>query len=98
VFTGFAYPSPFKSNFNIPIAFNSSLSGRVVLKFVIVDNKMNVIQRASYNVQAIISSNRSTAQVAINPNVPVGKFRLYLTISSQNNNNFFKTWGNIEKI
>jgi hypothetical protein len=99
--SGFAYPSPFISTFSVPLQMDSAFHGKVLVKFVIVNNTFTPLLKGAAIVQPTTYRGYilSLAQVAINPaTIAVGKYRLYVTVSSQNNNHFYKTWGNIEKM
>lgn len=87
------YPLPFESVNNLTLLFNSEYTGSVVFKAVIVDNKM----KAKSKLAAKLNTQNAQASIALMPNIPDGKYRLYYTLSSETNPHFFKSWGNIHK-
>lgn len=96
------FPNPFRSVAAFVFSFSSGFNGQIVFKFVIVNDRMDIVDQGVARIQATsypnIPMNPSTSgAVMINPNVPVGKYRIYFTLSAQGNEHFFKTWGNIEK-
>ncbi|WP_266362627.1 hypothetical protein [Tellurirhabdus rosea] len=88
-----AFPNPFLHYFELPFGFNQEFSGKVVLKYVIVDHHLTPLQQGVVRLSA--ASGR--AMVAIAPGVPAGDYRLYFSLSSQANPHFYKSWGNIRK-
>lgn len=74
------YPNPFVNTHRIGFLFTNGYSGQFVLKYVIVDSLMNAVEKKSARLQS--NPPFSTTMVAIWPTVPVGRFRLYITLSS----------------
>ena len=94
------YPTPFNSQFQMTFRFTAGFSGQFVFKCVIVDSLMNPIDKKTAKLQATVypgPGNSSSTTIAIMPNVPIGRFRLYFTLSSQANAPFYKSWGNIQR-
>jgi len=94
----YIFPNPFNSRFLIQFGFNPGFSGEFVFKSVIVDSLMNPLDKIVVRMQASDFGNVSYSHViAFAPNLPVGRFRIYYTLSSQANKNFYKSWGNIQR-
>ncbi|MEO7043669.1 MAG: hypothetical protein ABI091_00075, partial [Ferruginibacter sp.] len=93
-------PNPFSTSFQIFFEFNTGFSGQFVFKYVIVDSLMNSLDKRAITMRASVfgPGNVSTSNtISILPNVPAGRFRLYYTLSSQANQHFYKSWGNIQR-
>lgn len=84
-------PNPFSSVANIFLQFSSGYSGENVFKYVIVDDRMNMIDRGAMR----ISGNPAFANLS--PVLPSGKFRIYFTLSTKAAPDFYESWGNIQK-
>ena len=107
VFTGTSsknciFPNPFKTSASFVFNFSSGFNGLLEFKFVIVDDHLNIIDKGTFKIQATsypnIPQNPSTSgPVTLTPNISSGKYRIYITLSSEANPHFYKTWGNIEK-
>jgi hypothetical protein len=101
VSNNYAFPNPFKQTTNLFFRFSPRFSGQIVLKYVIVNGDFNVVKKSAIRIQATVCScpsfSSSSGVIDLLPNVAIGQFRLYYTLSSQGNNHFYKTWGNIEK-
>jgi hypothetical protein len=54
---------------------------------------MKSVQKGSVRIYATSSIN-----FAISANFSAGNYRLYFTYSSEGHEDFFKTWGNIQKM
>jgi len=91
--SSFGYPNPFTDLIRISTSLTQPLNGEVVLKFVVVDNKMKSVQKGSMRIYATSSIN-----FAISGNFSAGNYRLYFTYSSEGHEHFFKSWGNIQKM
>jgi hypothetical protein len=91
--SNYPFPNPFVNNHTLVFKFNDTFSGEVVLKYVVVDNKLKVLDKKVARLKA------SSGYIAliISPNLPKGQYRLYYTLSSQANPHFYQTWGNIQK-
>jgi len=87
------YPNPFTTVYAFSIKFSNTYSGPLILKSVIVDS--NLVPYFKNATRITFLNGSSTIQV--NPPLSVGKYRLYYTLSSQSNSNFFKSWGNIQR-
>lgn len=97
----YASPNPFNQTTKLFLSFSSGFSGQVVLKYVIVDGDFTIVQKSAIRIQATVCScpslSSSSGIIDLIPNIPSGQFRLYYTLSSQGNNHFYKTWGNIQE-
>jgi len=98
----FPSPNPFKQSNQLSFSFTNGYSGQLVLKYVIVNSGLSIMDKGAIKIQATACStcpiNISTSGIIrFNPNIPSGKFRLYYTLSAQSNPDFYKTWGNIQK-
>ncbi len=102
VSSNFAIPNPFASFNQFTFRFTNGFNGQLVFKFVIVDSLMNSLDKGAIRIQAAFCSTcpfhpSSSNLIKLAPNIPIGRFRLYYTLSSQSNYHFYKSWGNIEK-
>ena len=96
------YPNPSlaQGSFMFSTHFNGGYSGKVIMKYVIVDSTMNVLYKGSTRIQAqsypppSISTGTS---IAFMPNTGAGRFRFYFTYSALSNPHFFRSWGNIQR-
>jgi len=91
--SNYPFPNPFVNYHILGFRFNNDYSGDVVLKYVVVDKRLKIIDRKV----ARLKASSGHVNVAIAPNLPEGQYRLYYTLSSQADVHFFKTWGNIQK-
>jgi len=94
------FPNPFSTSFQILFGFNAGFSGQFVFKCVIVDSLLNPLDKKVTIMQASVfgPGNVSTSNIiSIIPNVPIGRFRIYYTLSSNTNQHFYKCWGNIQR-
>jgi len=96
------FPNPFKTSASFVFNFSSGFNGLLEFKFVIVDDHLNIIDKGAFKIQGTsypnIPGNPSTSGlVTLTPNVSSGKYRIYITLSSEASQHFYKTWGNIEK-
>ena len=89
------FPSPSKGS----VMIFTGLGGRsvpfpwsspIMFKYVIVDSLLEPMEKDA----KLLYEN----QVSIVPNIPVGRYRIYLTLSTLNKPNFYQSWGNIQKI
>ena len=87
------YPNPFTTLNALSLRFANGFSGQIVFKCVIVDSTMTSYFKAAIRLNV---SGPST-NISFNPTIPVGRFRIYYTLSSQSNPHFYKSWGNIWK-
>ncbi|MEO6833393.1 MAG: hypothetical protein ABI169_14395, partial [Chitinophagaceae bacterium] len=87
------YPNPFTTVYALSLWFADGYSGQIALKFVVVDSTMMPYTNGTARLNVINSS----INVTFNPTIPVGRFRFYYTLSSQANQHFYKSWGNIQK-
>lgn len=97
-----AYPNPFASENRLSFRFTNGFNGQIELKFVIVDSLLRTLDKGAMRVQAtsypqIPLNPSSSNELTIKPNIPIGTFRLYYTLSSQLNQHFYKSWGNIQR-
>jgi hypothetical protein len=86
------FPNPFYDQAMLHFESNSSFTGKMVFKYVIVNNQLDVLQRNLFKVTGL----NSMIMFSLN-DIPSGKYRLYMTLSAENNNHFFTKWINIEK-
>ncbi|MEO8853452.1 MAG: hypothetical protein ABI359_06715 [Ginsengibacter sp.] len=97
----YAFPNPFNQTTQLFLSFSPRFSGQVVLKYVIVDGDFKIVDKSAIRIQATVCScpsfSSSSGVIDLMPNVPSGRYRLYYTLSSQGNNHFYKTWGNIQE-
>jgi hypothetical protein len=84
------YPNPFSSNLMLSASLNETFNGKLVLKYVIVNNELNILLK-NYVKNFIRGS-----QINLFVNLPIGKYRLYMTLSAENFNNFYTLWRNIQ--
>lgn len=88
----FPHPNPFLSVHYLSFQFNNNYSGEYVLKYVIV----NTLLKPVFSLAIRLGNNNNG--VAIIPDIPIGKYRLFYTLSSLQDPHFYKSWGNIEKL
>jgi hypothetical protein len=96
------FPNPFVGNggHRLHLEFPSGYAGKVVLKMVYVDSLLTPLYKTTIRVQASIlppPTPSVTDIIAIYPTLPLGRFRLYYTLSAQGSQHFYKTWGDIER-
>ena len=87
------FPNPFMTTNALALRFNNGFSGQIVLKAVIVDSTMT----SYFKVAPRLNVQNAFTALQFNPTIPIGRFRIYYTLSSQANPHFFKSWGNIQK-
>lgn len=94
------YPNPFSSSQQLPFSFPNGYAGQFVLKLVYVDSLMNPLLKKVVRLRSNAYPPPTTSGVAviIQPIIPVGRLRLYYTLSSASDPHFFKCWGNIQKL
>jgi len=98
----YTYPNPFYQGYgpHLGFRFTNGFAGQMIYKCVIVDSLMNARFKAAARIQATFNpldpSHVSTTNLALLPNLPVGRFRIYFTLSSQSNEHFYKSWGNVQ--
>lgn len=90
--SSYGYPNPFVNTISVTTSLAQPLNGYVVIKYVIVDNKMNAVQKGGGRVYAT-----SFINLLIGTTFGSGKYRLYFTYSADGHEHFFKAWGNIQK-
>jgi hypothetical protein len=95
-------PNPFKTQVFFSFTFTPGFSGRVEFKYVIVDDHMSTLDKGAIRVQATPNMNfpsypSNSGSIIFTPNVPVGKFRIYYSLSAASAPSFYTSWGNIEK-
>ena len=97
----YASPNPFNQTTRLFLSFSPGFSGQVVLKYVIINADFTIVDKSAIRIQATVCScpslSSSSGVINLMPNVPRGQFRIYYTLSSQGNNHFYKTWGNIQE-
>jgi hypothetical protein len=96
------FPNPFSSIATLMISFSVGFTGQVELKYVIVDNNLNIKDLGAKSIQAPPDPFHPTTQsssslIHLNPTIPLGQYRIYYTLSTQTKPDFFTSWGNIEK-
>lgn len=94
------YPNPFSSSQQLPFSFPNGYAGQFVLKLVYVDSLMKPLLKKVVRLQSNAYPPPTTSGVAVTimPTIPVGRARLYYTLSSATDPHFFKCWGNIQKL
>jgi hypothetical protein len=97
--------NPFDSVTALPLRFSNNYAGQFVCKYVIIDSLFNPIIKASERVQAnrFVDSitylhSFSIGVLIIRPKLPIGRYRMYYTLSAEGNQIFYKTWGNIRRV
>jgi hypothetical protein len=96
------FPNPFSSVASVMFAFSSGYNGQVELKYVIVDNHLNIKNQGAFRIQATYDQNIPASLSVSNfihlyPDIPAGKYRIYFSLSSEIKQNFYMTWGNIQR-
>jgi hypothetical protein len=87
------YPNPFLSNFTLTLRFNIGYPGPFVFKAVVVDSSLSPLFKTAQRLSVF----NQQISIAFNPGLPVGRYRIYYTLSSQGNAHFYKSWGNIQR-
>jgi hypothetical protein len=95
-------PNPFKTEAIFVFSFSGGFNGQVEFKYVIVDDNMKTMDKGAIRIQATSNqgfpSNPSTSgPIPFFPNIPVGKFRIYYSLSAASSSSFYTSWGNIQK-
>jgi hypothetical protein len=90
--SSYGFPNPFTNQMGVYTSLQQPFSGAIVLKYVVVNKKMDPVQKGAVRIQAT-----SGIGFVIAGNFSPGNYRLYFTYSAQGNEHFFKTWGNILK-
>jgi hypothetical protein len=85
------YPNPFRDYFKINARSDGNYSGTLIAKYVIVNASMKPIVKNSKRLSSDLG-------FGIDGNFPSGKYRIYVTYSSNGNPHFLKFWGNIQKL
>jgi hypothetical protein len=96
------FPNPFSTVASLTFTFSSGYNGQVELKYVIVDNHMNIKAIGAQRVQATPNQNMPLAPsnsnfIHLYPDIPIGQYRIYFTLSTDLKRNFYMTWGNIQR-
>jgi hypothetical protein len=91
--SSYGFPNPFTNHIAVSTTLSQPLNGEIVLKFVVVDDKMNSVQKGCTRIYVTSAINFLVAG-----NFSPGRYRLYFTYSVQGNEHFFKSWGNIQKL
>jgi hypothetical protein len=97
------FPNPFESSTSFLFHFSNGYNGQMVFKSVVVDSHMNIVDKSSQRIQGKSDSNivlnpSISNIISLSPHIPIGKFRIYFTLSTAANQHFYQSWGNIEKI
>jgi hypothetical protein len=100
--SSFLFPNPFSSVAQLYFQFSNGFNGQIMLKFVVVDSHLNIVDKQAIHIQGVsnpnIPQNPSVSNpMMLSPNIPPGNFRFYYTLSSASDQNFFESWGNIRK-
>lgn len=84
------FPNPIDTSgiFTLKFQFNNTYLGYTILKYVIVDDRLHTLAKNTHRLQG----NHPSSQVHVS--LQEGKYRLYLTLSSLDNKNYFKKWIN----
>jgi hypothetical protein len=85
------YPNPSSSQVIFTCRLNTNFSDSILAKYVITDNSLRVVYRSS----GVISGSNNFGN--INPATPIGKYRLFVTLSADGNKNFYTYWVNITR-
>lgn len=88
----YAYPNPFSDLLGVPILLDTDFNGDIIVKYVVVNRSMKVVQKAAQRLHAT-----SSAYFSVIPTFPAGNYRIYFTLSANDNEHFYKGWGNIER-
>jgi hypothetical protein len=86
----YTFPNPFKGNMNLSVSLNENFTGKVVMKYVIVNNELKILQK-NY-----VKNIMQRSHISMSINLPNGKYRLYMTLSAENHKNFYTLWRNIQ--
>jgi hypothetical protein len=87
------YPNPSfdSAAFYLFHEFGTGFTGNMVEKIVITDSTLNPVYKGSLIV------NGPTMNVAVMPTIVAGRFRMFITLSAQGNDNFYTYWVNITR-
>ena len=85
------FPNPLSTQAQLYFSFNTSYSGQIKFKYVVVDNNMNPLQKGT----SLLSRNQ--AFFHLEAIFPIGYYRIYFALCSQSNENFYTSWGNIQR-
>lgn len=91
VYNTMIFPNPSSSEVIFFCTFNANFSDSVFAEYVITDNSL----RSVYKSSGVISGSNRFGN--INPVIPIGKYRLFVTLSANGNKNFYTYWVNITK-
>jgi hypothetical protein len=87
------YPNPFTTTHRLSLRFDNGYFGRIVFKCVVVDSTMT----PHFKLVTRLFTTNASINITLNPTIPVGRFRLFYTLSTQSKPHFYKNWGNIQK-
>ncbi|MGC4103967.1 hypothetical protein [Ferruginibacter sp.] len=95
-------PNSFSTNYQLSFRFTNGFNGTILYKSVIVDSLMRPVEKKTIRLLGVsypqLPQNPSVSNaVLVNPAIPVGKYRLYFTLSANSSHHFYKSWGNIQK-
>ena len=95
-------PNHFTTEAIFVFSFPSGFYGQTIFKYVIVDDHMNTMNKGAIRIQATGDPNfpsrpSTSGPIPFYPNVPVGKFRMYYSLSAVSHPSFYTSWGNIQK-
>ena len=95
-------PNPFSTQAFFVFTFSGSYNGQLEFKYVIVNDHMNTMDQGAIRIQASTNPNfpsspSSSGAILFIPNIPVGKFRMYYSLSAASSTSFYTSWGNIQK-
>ena len=96
------FPNPFKSVASFSFNFSSGFNGQMVFKFVIVNSRMEIMDKGALRIQGTSYPNiplnpSSSNLITLTPAILPGRYRIYFTLSSESKPHFYQCWGNIEK-
>ena len=74
-----------------PWVFSNLIQGQLLFKYVLVDGLMESKKKG----EGLIGLNGT---VDLNLNIPVGRYRLYYTLSALGHENFYQGWGNVQRL
>jgi hypothetical protein len=96
------YPNPFvgTGGHRLIFHFSPGYSGQLVLKMVYVDSLLQPLYKtvARFHASPLpLPTPAASDVIAIYPTLPIGRFRVYYTLSAQGSPHFYKTWGDVER-
>ncbi len=95
-------PNPYSAYSQLHFQFTNGFSGTIMFKMVVVDNHLKPVDKEAFRIQASVCSGcampfSNSSLIRIMPNIPAGQYRLYYTLGSVSNPQFYTSWGNIQR-